>query len=52
MSEDKIEYQKVTISNEKFDVEAEVDKCKEDLVKIKRSLFNMRVEQETMVPPL
>ena len=52
VSEDKIEYWMVTIANEIFDVEADVEQWKEDLVKIKRSLFNLLIEQDTTVPPL
>ena len=34
----------VRITNENLDVEANIDQCKEDLAKIERELFDLRVE--------
>jgi hypothetical protein len=42
----------VTIANKIFDAEADVDQCKEDVVKTERLVFNLCVENNTTVPPL
>ena len=42
----------ITITNENSYVEADIDQCKEDLDKIERALFDLRVEQDTNFPPL